>query len=59
MAIDNAKAFVELLKKDKELQTMFQGFNLEELASAIKQAKAELSDEDLDKVAGGFCDSWF
>ena len=43
MAIDNAKAFVELLKKDKELQAMFQGFNLEELASAIKQAKKRIN----------------
>jgi len=55
MAIENAKAFVELLKKDKELQESFSGFTLDELAAAIRQAKAELSDGDLDNIAGGFC----
>jgi len=55
MAIENAKAFVELLKKDKELQESFSGFTLDELAAAIRQAKAELSDGDLDNIAGGLC----
>lgn len=55
MSIEKAKSFVEILKKDKDLQEKFRGFTIAELQAAINQAEAELKDDDLDKVAGGGC----
>jgi hypothetical protein len=60
MAIEKAKAFVSLLKSDKKLQEKMKGFTLDEFKTALKEAKGELSDSDLDSLAGGggFMVSW-
>jgi len=55
MAIEKAKGFLKELVKDDELRRKFSGFTLEELKKAAKELKdsGELSDKDLDNVAGG------
>ncbi|MBA7513811.1 hypothetical protein ES705_05829 [subsurface metagenome] len=55
MAIEKAKGFLKELVKNAELRKKFSGFTLEELKDAAKELKesGELSDKDLDNVAGG------
>ena len=55
MAVEKAKGFLKELAKDAELRKKFSGFTLEELKDAAKELKegGELSDMDLDNVAGG------
>ena len=55
MSVEKAKTFLETLVKDKELQEKFSGFTLDELKQAAGeiQKSGELSDSDLDDVAGG------
>jgi len=55
MAIEKAKGFLRELVKNAELRKKFSGFTLEELKDAAKELKesGELSDKDLDNVAGG------
>jgi hypothetical protein len=55
MAINKAKKFLNELLNDEELQKKFSGFTLDELKKAAAEMKksGELSDDDLDKIAGG------
>ncbi len=55
MSIEKAKGFVEILKADPELQKKLSGFTLDELKQVMEDMKksGELSDTDLDNVAGG------
>jgi len=55
MAVEKAKGFLKELAKNSELRKKFSGFTLEELKVAAKELKesGELSDKDLDNVAGG------
>ncbi len=55
MSLEKAKGFVEILKVDPELQKKLSGFTLDELKQVMDDMKksGELSDTDLDNVAGG------
>ena len=55
MSLEKAKTFLEKLAQDKALQEKFSGFTLDELkqAAADMQKSGELSEGDLDNVAGG------
>ncbi len=55
MSVEKAKKFLGELAKNKAMQEKFSGFTLEELKKAAESMKAsgELSESDLDNVAGG------
>ena len=55
MSIEKAKEFLSYLAQNQEAREKMQGFTLDELREAVKEASAsgELSDTDLDNVSGG------
>lgn len=74
MSVEHARAFVEKLRSDPELVKKFEAasederpkmaqgmgytFTKDDLRTVAKEGEAELSDEDLEAVAGGASATW-
>jgi hypothetical protein len=57
MSVEKAKEFLQAVSQDPKLQKLATGWTAEDLKAAATQMKGsgELSESDLDNVAGGDC----